>query len=241
MTVIEHLEEFRHRLIVSLIAFVVGSIVAYILYRPILSFLKEPLDAAVRAGAIGGGAHKELDLYVTGVATGFILRIKASAFAGVLLALPVILFQVWRFITPGLEPGERRWAIPFVVSSLALFSLGAWIAFLILPVGIRFLLGFVAPAQPLIHLTEYLSFVFLMVLAFGLTFEFPLVLIFLAAVGALSSATLRKGRRAAILITFIVAAVATPSGDPLSQTAMAVPLYLLYEVSILVIRFGLKK
>lgn len=241
MTVVQHLDELRYRLIVSIIAFAIGSIVAYVVYKPVLQFLKAPLDEAVRGGAVGSKVREELDLYVTGVATGFIIRIKTSAFAGVVLALPVLLFQFWRFITPGLEPRERKFAIPFVVSALGLFSLGAYIAFLILPLGIKFLLGFVSPAEPLIHLTEYLSFVFLMILAFGVTFEFPLVLVFLAMADLLSSARLRKARRAAFFIMFVVAAVATPSGDPLSQTVMAVPLYLLYEVSILVIRFGLKK
>ncbi|MFA5889476.1 MAG: twin-arginine translocase subunit TatC [Actinomycetota bacterium] len=241
MTVIEHLDELRYRLVISIVAFVVGSIIAYVVYKPVLQFLKAPLDEAVRNGAVGSEVRGELDLYVTGIATGFIIRIKASAFAGLIFALPVILYQFWRFITPGLEPRERKFAVPFVLSALALFALGAYVAFLILPLGIKFLLGFVSPAQPLIHLTEYLSFVFLMILAFGATFEFPLVLVFLAMADILTSRQLRKARRAAFFIAFVVAAVATPSGDPLSQTVMAVPLYVLYEASILVIRFGLKK
>lgn len=241
MTVIEHLDELRYRLIISIAAVVVGAIAAYFVYRPLLELLKGPLDQAVRAGAIGKDARGELDLYVTGVATGFILRIKVSAFAGLIFALPVVLFQLWRFITPGLQAREKKYAIPFVISAMALFALGAWIAFMLMPVGIKFLLGFVAPAKPLIHLTEYMSFAFLMILAFGVSFEFPLVLVFLAGAGILSSARLRKARRLAILMAFVVGAVATPSQDPISQLVMAVPLYILYEISLLVIRFGLKR
>jgi sec-independent protein translocase protein TatC len=166
---------------------------------------------------------------------------KTAAFAGLIFALPVILYQLWRFVTPGLEKRERKFAIPFVLSALALFVLGAYIALLLLPVAIKFLLGFVAPAKPLIHLTEYMSFVFLMILAFGISFEFPLLLVFLAGVGVISSRQLSSHRRAAILVAFIIGAVATPSQDPISQTVMAVPLYILYELSIVVIRYGLKR
>ena len=166
---------------------------------------------------------------------------KTSAFAGLVFALPVILFQLFRFVTPGLEPRERKFAIPFVVSAVLLFVLGGYIAFLILPLGIHWLLGFVAPAQPLIQLPEYMNFVFLLILAFGISFEFPLLLISLAGLGILSSGQLSKARRAAILSAFVIAAVATPSQDPISQIVMAVPLYILYELSILVIKYGLKR
>lgn len=236
MTVIEHLEELRYRLIVSIAAVVVGSVVAYVSYRPLLDLLLAPLDAAGRIG----GVQVE-NVYVGGIATGFTLRLKISAFAGLVFALPVVLFQVWRFITPGLEPRERKYSIPFVLSALALFGLGAWFAFMLMPVGIKFLLGFVEPAQPLIQLSEYLNFVILMVLSFGISFEFPLVLVFLGAAGIVSSRALASKRRIAVFVAFLVAAIATPSADPLSQTMLAVPLYILYELSILVVRFVLKR
>ena len=241
MTVIEHLDEFRYRLIVSLIAVVVGAIVAYIFYLPILRFLLHPLHQSNR---IGGLEIKDIPLYQQGIVGPFLQRVKVSFFAGLMLALPVVLFQLWRFITPGLEPREKRYAIPFVLSSVGLFALGTWFAFLILSPSIKFLLGFVATGagtQPLIFFHDYLSFVILMVLAFGITFEFPLVLVFLAGVGVVTSQRLSKYRRHAIFIIFVVAAVATPSQDPFSQIAMAVPLYVLFEGSILVIRFGMKK
>jgi sec-independent protein translocase protein TatC len=242
MTLVEHLEELRYRIFVCVGAYVVMVIVAYFVYKPILSFMLHPLKDAGKVGSIPVvDAQGKPIVFVTGIATGFILRLKTSAFAGVVFALPVFLYQLWRFITPGLQPKERKFAIPFVVAAVALFALGGYIAFLLLPIGIHWLLGFVAPARPLIHLTEYMSFVFLMILAFGISFEFPLLLVSLAGVGVLTSEQLGKARRGAILGAFIIAAVATPSQDPISQVVMAVPLYILYELSILVIRDGLKR
>ena len=142
MTVVEHLDEFRFRTIVSLVAFLIASIVAYVFYRDILAVLRHPLDQQDR---IGGVAIKDVPLYAQGIAGPFLLRLKVSAFAGLLFSLPVVLFQLWRFITPGLEENEKRYAVPFVLSSLGLFSLGTWFAFLVLPTGIRFLLSFAGP------------------------------------------------------------------------------------------------
>lgn len=237
MPVIEHLREFRHRAFVSSIAFVLCMILAYVFYQPILDVLTEPLGAA---GKIGGVTVQ--NLYVPGITTAFVLRMKISAVVGLLLALPVILYQFWRFITPGLSKKEKRYAIPFVASSTGLFALGAWFAFLVLPAGIRFLLAFIPEGfEPLIQFHEYIGFVMFMMLAFGITFEFPLLLVFLAIAGIITSEMLRGWRRYAVLSVFLVSAVATPSQDPLTQTAMAVPLYILYEASILVVRFGLKR
>jgi len=238
MTVVEHIDEFRRRLLISIVAFGIGLIVSYIFYRDILQILQHPLDEANRLGDV-----EVKDIFVPGVTGPFILRLRVSAFAGLLFSLPVLLFQLWRFITPGLHHNEKRYAIPFVTSSIGLFAFGAWFAFLILPTGVRFLLSFVEPGlqQPFITFQDYLSFIIFMILAFGITFEFPIVLVFLAMAGILSSRKLRSWRRFALLGVFIVAAVATPSQDPFSQLAMAAPLYVLYEISILVIRFVLKK
>lgn len=239
MTVVEHLEELRYRIVVCVAAVLVGIVVAYVFYEPLLRLLKQPLDTG---GRIGG--REVTEVFVPGIAGPFILRMKVSAFGGLALASPVWLYQLWRFITPGLMPREKKLAIPFVFSSMALFAVGTWFAFLILPTGIRFLLSFVNPElnqQPFITLQDYLRFVIYMILAFGITFEFPIVLVFLAWVDVLSSRSLRKWRRYAFFLVFVVAAVATPSGDPFSQVAMAAPLYVLYELSILVIRFGLKR
>jgi sec-independent protein translocase protein TatC len=238
MSVVEHIDEFRYRILISLAAFMVGMIVSFIFYRPILELMMRPLDEANRLGDV-----EVKDVFVPGVTGPFMLRLRVSAFAGLLFALPVLLFQLWRFITPGLHSNEKRYAIPFVGSSLGLFALGAWFAFLVLPTGVRFLLSFVEPGlqQPFITFQDYLSFIIFMILAFGITFEFPILLVFLSLVGIVTSRRLRKWRRYALLGVFVVVAVATPSQDPFSQIAMAAPLYILYEASILVIRFALKR
>ena len=236
MTVVEHLTELRHRLVVSVLAFFVASIVSYIFYSRILRLLTLPLDE----GGNISGVHID-GLSVSGVTTAFLVRIKVSIFAGIMLALPVILYQVWRFITPGLEKKEKRYAIPFVLGSLFLFAAGAVVAYLTLPSALGFLLGFTTGLKPIIFINEYVSFVTFMVLAFGITFELPMLLIALAAAGIVSSAWMKKYRRHAVVVCFVIGAVATPSQDPYTNTLMAVPLYLLYEASYLVVRFLMRK
>ena len=235
MTIVEHLEELRHRLVVSALAFFVGSVIAYIFYDPILDILRLPLD---EGGKIAG---HEVVLNVRGVTSAFLVRLKVSIFAGLIFALPVILFQLWRFITPGLESNEKRYALPFVGGSLGLFALGAFFAYLVLPQAIGFLLGFAGDLEPIIFIDEYVGFVSFMVLAFGITFEIPMVILFLGAAGIVSSARLRRLRRHAAVFSAITAAVATPSQDPYTLILMAVPLYLMYEIAVLIIRFVMKK
>jgi sec-independent protein translocase protein TatC len=235
MTIIEHLEELRHRLVVSAFALFCGSIVGYIFYDTILDLLRLPLS---QGGKIAGFT---VALSVRGVTSAFLVRIKVSIFAGVIIALPVILYQLWRFITPGLEPREKRYAFPFVAGSLGLFALGALFAYLTLPQAIGFLLGFARGLEPIIFIDEYVGFVMFMVLAFGITFELPMVILFLGAAGIVSSARLRGLRRHAVVLSAVIAAVATPSQDPYTLVLMAVPLYLMYEIAMLIIRFVMKK
>ena len=235
MTVIEHLTELRYRMIVSAIAFLAGSIVAYIFYGTILDILQWPLDDA---GTIAG---RKVELSVKGVTTAFLVQLKVSIFGGFVLALPVILFQLWRFITPGLAPKEKRYAIPFVAGSLGLFVLGAVFAYLVLPQALGFLFGFARDLNQILFIDEYVGFVMFMVIAFGITFEFPMLLLFLGAAGVISSGWLRKYRRHAFVVVFIIAAVATPSQDPYTMAMMAIPLYLMYEGALLIIRFVMKK
>lgn len=235
MTIIEHLEELRHRLVMSALALFVGSVVGYIFYDTVLRILRLPLK---EGGKIAGFT---VALSVRGVTSAFLVRIKVSIFAGVIIALPVVLFQLWRFITPGLEAKEKRYALPFVLGSLGLFSLGAVFAYLTLPQAIGFLLGFAKGLEPIIFIDEYVGFVMFMVLAFGITFELPMVLLFLGAAGVVSSARLRGWRRHAIVFSAVIAAVATPSQDPYTLVLMAVPLYLMYEVAVLIIRYVMKK
>lgn len=233
----EHLEEFRARLFKMLIAFVAGSAIAWFVYDSILGFLITPLQNLPVADQILSGGK----LVFTAPTEAFFIRLKVTAFAGFVLALPVILWQTWRFVAPGLYGHEKRYAVPFVFAAMALFAGGIWFAFASLPRALEILASFAGTELVLLpRAAEYLSFVMLLVAAFGFAFEFPLVLLALTLVGVVSSATLRRGRRVAWVVVLIVAAGITPTQDPITMTMMAVPLIVLYESTILVARI-LKK
>lgn len=237
MSVLDHLEELRSRLFRSILVLLFASAAAFFLSDRVFHLLIQPycdLPAKLRP-AMAGGACK---LYFTGVVDPFLVRIKVTLYVGAAIAMPFILFQTWRFITPGLHPKERRYAIPFVISSMALFALGVWFAFLTLRPALQFLVGFAGKdIVPLLTVDRYLKFIMGMILAFGLTFEFPLVLVFLSIAGVLTSAKMIRAWRVAVFLIFLVAAVVTPSQDPYSLTLMAVPMLIFYVAAILVARF----
>ncbi len=224
MPLVEHLAELRRRLIVSVVALAAGAVVAFFLYERILDFLIGPYTE------ITG----KRDLAIIDPLEGFAARLKLSAWCGAVLASPVVLWQLWRFVTPGLHRREKRYAIPFILVSLVLFVAGAAVALVSFEQALRFLIGvggehletFFTPAK-------YLGLVTLMVLAFGIAFEFPVLLVFLQLAGALTSAQLRRWRRGAAVGIVAIAAVLTPSQDPYTLFAMAVPMYLFYEGAIL--------
>ena len=231
MTLVEHLTELRRRLIISAIAITVGAIVGFILYSPILGFLSGPYHSITHGQK----------LIVTDPLEAFATRLKIAAWSGLFFASPVVLWQLWRFITPGLHPKEKRYAIPFIVASVLLFLMGAAVALLTLQPALQFLQSVGGENLATYYRAgPYLSLVMLMIVAFGVAFEFPILLVFLELAGVLPSARLRKWRRPAIVIIVAVAAVITPSQDPYSLFAMAVPMYIFYEGSILVGRI-LKK
>jgi sec-independent protein translocase protein TatC len=237
MTLVEHLEELRKRLFISLGAIGLTSIVGWFLYGPVLRLLQDPycsaLDHLPKANRPPTGCR----FIFIGAVDAVVIKLKVVVFLGLLLALPIVLYQVWAFIVPGLTKRERRLAIPFVGSSVLLFALGALIAYLTLPKALGFLLGF-AGSQFTALLTgdKFLGFVMLVALAFGLSFEFPIVLVFLTLVGILSSRQLREWRRWAILFVAIFAAVITPSQDPYTMLAMMIPMVVFYEAAIIVAR-----
>jgi len=231
MPLVEHLTELRRRLIISAIALVIGGLIGFVIYNHILNFLITPYREVT--GKDQFVFFDPLEAFAT--------RLKVSAWSGVFLASPVILWQLWRFITPGLHKKEKRYAIPFIVASILLFMLGAVVALVTFKPALRFLIGVGGKnLTPLFSASKYLSLVMLMIVAFGVAFEFPIVLVFLELAGVVSSRKLRKWRRPAIVIIVIVAAVITPSQDPYSLFAMAVPMYIFYEGSILIGRL-LKK
>jgi sec-independent protein translocase protein TatC len=227
MPVMEHLSELRRRILISAAAVVLCACVVFVFSNPIIEFLVTYYKDAT---------HGQRDaLIFLGPVDGFITRLKVATYGGIVLALPIWLYQLWRFITPGLNPKDRRYAVPFILSSIVLFAMGAAVAFLTLEPALKFLIDVGGPAQtPQFTSDRYLTLVSLMIVAFGLSFEFPVVLVFLLLAGVLSTEQLRKWRRWAIVLIVTFAAVITPSQDPYSLFFMAAPMYVFYEASILI-------
>jgi sec-independent protein translocase protein TatC len=230
MTLGEHLAELRRRVVICVVAFAVGATVAFIVYPHILHFLQAPYCRVV--------GPRRCRLYVTGPLDGLSLRIKLATYGGVFLASPVILWELWRFITPGLHRNEKRYAVPLVASSIVLFVFGAFLAFVTFPHALKFLQSIGGPSlQEIYDPNKYLGLIVALMAVFGLTFEFPVVLVSLEIVGVVTPAKLSSWRRWAIVLIVVFAAVITPSGDPFSMLALAVPMYIFYEVSILIGKF----
>jgi sec-independent protein translocase protein TatC len=234
MTLFEHLTELRNRLIKAIIAVTIGGVVAFIAYEWLFDILIAPYEQLCERG-VGQPLDENCRLLVTDPLQGFSVRLKVSTYGGIALAMPVLLWQVWRFVTPGLYPHEKRYAVPFVASAVVLFSLGAGIAYWTLPKALEFLSeiggeNLASAYSP----SSYFHLVVYMMLAFGVGFEFPILLIFLQMAGILSTDTLRRYRRYAVVIIAVVVAVATPSGDPISMLALTIPMYLFYEAAIVV-------
>jgi sec-independent protein translocase protein TatC len=233
MTMMEHLGELRTRLIVSAAAFAVVSVATFFFFQPIASFLLRPL-CSLPKDQLGPQGCK---LVVTGVLEPFLVRLKVTAVVAMVITSPVWLYEVWAFISPGLRANEKRLAGPFVGSSLGLFTFGAVFAYLTLPFGLRFLLGLGGHnLVPFLKADAYLNFVLLLIVAFGITFELPLLLLFLALAGVVSLEQLVRHRKAAFVAAFVIGAVVTPTQDPYTMSAMAIPLYIFYEVVVLVLR-----
>jgi sec-independent protein translocase protein TatC len=228
MSMMDHLVELRTRLIYSAIAFLVTSIFAFIIFEPITNILLRPLCSLPpeRLGPQG------CNLIFTGALEPFAVRIKVATLVGIILASPVWLYQLWRFITPGLTEKEKRYAFPFVGSSITLFLVGGTMAYLTLPAALQFLVGLGgANFIPFFRASDYLSFVSLIILAFGATFEIPLLVFFLGLVGVVKVEQLRRFRKGALVTSTALGAVVTPSQDPYTMLAMAVPLYAFYELA----------
>lgn len=233
MTVIEHLDELRSRIIKMLIAFAVCAVIAWSFYNPILTFLITPLSHLKNTAQIVRTKH----LIVTSPTEPLFIRLKVVSFSALALALPVVLWQLWRFIAPGLYSKEKKYAIPFVASAVALFAAGVALAFITLPAALGALTAFSGSSiQLLPRAGDYLSFILLLILAFGVAFELPLLLVALSLVGVVSSRRLRTWRRPAWVVILILAGVLTPTQDPITQLMLAIPLAVLYEMTILVTR-----
>jgi len=236
MTIVEHLGELRKRIVISALALSAGAVLVFIFYDRVLDFLVGPYskitEGTDRCGSDG------CKLIVTDPIEGFMVRVKVATYGGIVVALPVILFQVWRFVTPGLNPKEKRYAIPFIASSVFLFLFGGFVAWSTFPKALDFLVKVGGGnVETFFAAGKYLSLISLMIIAFGAAFEFPILLVFLLMARVINTSQLRRGRRYAVVGITIAAAVITPSQDPYSLFFMAGPMYVFYELAILIGRW----
>lgn len=234
MSLLEHIQELRTRLIRSLLAIAAGTVVGFLIYPWVLRILAAPY-CSLHPSLNGTATSGTCQLYQFGVFEGFTIRLHVAAIAGVIISAPIWLAQLWGFLVPGLHKKERRFAYAFVGASLVLFAVGAAVAYLMLTKALSVLLHIAGnQVSPLLGVAPYLNFVTLLLLIFGVSFEFPLLIVMLNFIGVLPASRLRKWRRIEIFLVFLFAAVVVPSQDPFTMTALAVPLCLLYELAILI-------
>lgn len=228
MPLMEHLVELRSRLIKCAYAVALGAIVGWIAYLPIRDFLSEPLDRMA-------GENISSQFLSFEPLEQFMLRVKMAGYIGLALAMPIILFQFWKFVSPGLYRNERKYAMAFVASATVLFFLGAFIAYWTLPAALSFLTTVGGDDVTYQYTAEsYLMLIIYMMVAFGIGFEFPILLVFLQLTGVVEPKTLASFRRFAVVIVFVIAAIITPSADPISLFALSLPMVVFYEISILI-------
>lgn len=223
----QHLEELRKRLIIIFATIGVGFLLTYFISDKIISMLQKPLGQ---------------DLIFIAPTEAFFVNLKAAFFSSIILTIPITLYQIWKFISPGLLTEEKRYTLPFVIFSTIMFFVGGIFAyFLIIPFGIKFLLNYGSQQiKPMLSLGNYISFTTKLILAFGFVFELPLVILFLTKLGLVTPAFLTKNRKYAVLIVVIVAAILTPP-DVFTQILMAIPLIILYEAGILLSKLTYRK
>ncbi len=237
-----HLTELRSRLIKSFIFFIFIFLICWFFSVDIYRFLVQPYSDALLSN--------ELDrrLIFTALHEAFLTYLKVAFFAALFISSPIFLTQIWKFIAPGLYKNEKKALLPYLIATPTLFILGGCLVYyFIMPVAIKFFLSFETVAEPGLiaiqleaKVNEYLSLIMTLIFAFGITFQLPIILSLLARIGIIDSEYLKKRRRYFVVIIFIVAALLTPP-DPISQIGLAVPLLLLYELSIFIIKFIEKK
>jgi len=234
MPLMEHIRELRNRVVKIIIVVTIGSVIGWYIYPHVWHFIEAPycrLPAKTRGTTDFTGA-KSCKLIVTGVFDALFLKLQVAIVTGVILTMPIWLYQFWAFIAPGLYKRERRWAYYFVGAAVPLFVVGATIAYFAMTRGLHFLLDLVpANAVALITINTYLSYAGAMLLIFGIAFEMPLVFVLLNLAGVLTHARFRKWRRMIIFLVFAFAAVFTPSPDPISMLLLALPCLVLVELS----------
>jgi sec-independent protein translocase protein TatC len=232
MPVMDHLRELRRRLLAIIVIVAAGAVVGWIFYDPIIHFLERPYCSVPVAHRYSPDG-KECALIYNGVLAGFTTRLKVAIIAGAVMTGPLWLYQIWAFVTPGLRRNERKYTRWFIAASTLLFVAGMTLAYLVLSKGLNVLLGAAgAGVQALLTVDAYLGFVTLMLVVFGAAFELPLLVVMANLAGVLSARILRKSQRLAIFLIFLFAAVATPSTDPFTMCAMAVPMVALFEAAV---------
>jgi sec-independent protein translocase protein TatC len=226
MSLAGHLTELRRRLILSILAITIGSVVGWFLMPRAIELLKAPLDP-----------YYSGPLYFINPGGAFFIRLKMAVIIGAALSAPFVLYQIWAFVSPGLTPAERRATRPWVPLAILFLLLGVAVAYLTLPYVMGFLLSLQLPGLfvPLLTAEQYFGFVTTLFLAFGLVMQFPFVLVVLSKTGVVSTERLRRNRRNVIFGIVLFAVIATPGGDPVSPTIMAAVMIPLYELSILLI------
>jgi sec-independent protein translocase protein TatC len=236
MSLMDHLGEFRNRLFRSALALVVGAAIGYILFPDLLDFLLDPYCASGSAYN-PGGIEGQCALVAQRPLDPFSVRMKTSLVFGLFVGGPVIFFQIWSFIAPGLTKRERRLAAPFVFGSQVMFASGLAFSYFIIPKGLTVLLNFAGDrVTPLLSATEYLSFLLTTGVAFGVVFEIPLVLVFLSLLGMIRAEQMATARPYAVVVNAIVAAIVTPTTDPVTMLFMLLPMVLFYEIAIIAAR-----
>lgn len=227
MTLFEHLQELRERIIKSAVGIAIGFAIGFAIRTRLLNFLKQPYCGAIQPSG------EECGLSIIQILDPFFVSFKVAAVMAVLIGGPVTCYQIWRFVTPGLRPVERRYALPFIFLSGLLFAAGGALAYYIIPAGLEVLLYFAGRNYNfVISLNGYVDFLLKTMLAFGFAFQFPLAIAMFTLMGIVSEGGLRRFRRYAFFGACAVGAIATPQQDPFTMFALALPLALLYEVNI---------
>lgn len=229
MPLMEHLRELRNRLVIALLGLLVGIVIGFVYFDPIWTFLQRPYCALPQAQQLKPG---ECAMLVLGVFNSFFVNLKVAAMFGMVVSSPIWLWQLWAFVTPGLYRNEKRYSVMFMGLAIPLFLGGAALAYVVMSTGLSIMLGF-APPGTLTGLTidEYLDYVLIMIIVFGISFELPLLMVFLNVIGVLPRSLVAKHRRMVIFVMFVFGAVATPDGDPFTMIALALPMVLLFALA----------
>ncbi|MEW9529577.1 twin-arginine translocase subunit TatC [Microbispora sp. NPDC049125] len=239
MTLMEHLRELRNRLIKAILAVVVGTIVGFIYFDPIWNFLKQPYCRLPQAHQFDKG---KCTLVVNGVFDSFMVNLKVAVMFGLVVSAVFWLYQVWAFVTPGLYQNERRYTVAFLGLAVPLFTAGAALAYFTMDKGLALLLGFAPDGTlTLVSINEYLSFALAMLAIFGISFLMPLLLVFLNVIGVVRYSLVAKHTRMVVFLLFVFAAIATPSQDPVTMLALALPMVGLFFVAEAFMYFHDKK